>query len=86
MQATAAESWRYGDPENHELKAAIAAHLRVPFANVNVGGGIDGLLGLAVRLYVAPGDAVVSSLGGYPTFHYHVHGFWRAPGQCALSR
>lgn len=75
MAQAAAESWKYGDPENHDLKAAIAAHLGVPFANVNVGGGIDGLLGLAVRLYVAPGDAVVSSLGGYPTFNYHVHGF-----------
>ena len=75
MQAAAADSWKYGDPENHELKAAIAAHLGVPFAHVNAGGGIDGLLGLAVRLYVAPGDTVVSSLGSYPTFHYHVHGF-----------
>lgn len=75
MQAAAADSWKYGDPENHDLKAAIAAHLAVPFANVNVGGGIDGLLGLAVRLYISPSDTVVSSLGGYPTFHYHVHGF-----------
>ena len=75
MGQAAAESWKYGDPENHDLKTAIAAHLGVPFANVNVGGGIDGLLGLVVRLYVAPGDAVVSSLGGYPTFNYHVYGF-----------
>jgi histidinol-phosphate aminotransferase len=75
MQQAAVDSWKYGDPENHDLKAVIAAHLGVPFANVNAGGGIDGLLGLAVRLYVSPGDAVVSSLGGYPTFHYHVNGF-----------
>lgn len=75
MQAAAGESWKYGDPENHDLKAAVAAHLQVPFANVNVGGGIDGLLGLAVRLYAAAGDVILSSLGGYPTFNYHVHGF-----------
>ena len=75
MQDAAGASWAYGDPENHELKAAIAAHLGVPFANVNVGGGIDGLLGLVVRLYAAPGEAILSSLGGYPTFNYHVHGF-----------
>ncbi|MGB8818531.1 MAG: pyridoxal phosphate-dependent aminotransferase [Rhizobiaceae bacterium] len=75
MQAAAADSWKYGDPENHDLKHALAAHLRVPFDAVNVGSGIDGLLGLAVRLYVSPGDAVVSSLGAYPTFHFHVAGF-----------
>ncbi len=75
MQAVASESWKYADPENHDLKSAIAAHLGVPFANVNVGGGIDGLLGLVARLYAMPGDTIVSSLGGYPTFNYHVHGF-----------
>ncbi len=75
MQAAAGDSWKYADPENHDLKSAIAAHLGVPFANVNVGGGIDGLLGLVVRLYAAPGDVILSSLGAYPTFNYHVHGF-----------
>ncbi len=75
MQAAAADSWKYADPENHDLKAAFAAQLKVGFENVNVGGGIDGLLGLVVRLYAGPGDKVLSSLGGYPTFNYHVHGF-----------
>ena len=75
MQAAAGDSWKYADPENHDLKSAIAAHLGVPFENVNVGGGIDGLLGLVVRLYAAPGDVILSSLGAYPTFNYHVHGF-----------
>jgi histidinol-phosphate aminotransferase len=75
MQEAAKDSWKYGDPENHNLKAALAAHLGVPLANVNVGGGIDGLLGLVVRLYAAPGDVILSSLGAYPTFNYHVHGF-----------
>jgi histidinol-phosphate aminotransferase len=75
MQAAAAESWAYGDPENHEIKAALAQHLGVGFDQVAVGGGIDGLFGLTVRLFAGPGDVVVSSLGGYPTFHYHVAGF-----------
>jgi histidinol-phosphate aminotransferase len=43
--------------------------------NVVVGEGIDGLLGYLVRLLVAPGDAVVTSDGAYPTFNYHVTGF-----------
>jgi histidinol-phosphate aminotransferase len=78
MQAAAMEAWAYGDPENHEIKAAVAAHLGVGFGNVAVGGGIDGLFGLTVRLFAGPGDVVVSSLGGYPTFHYHVAGFGAA--------
>lgn len=75
MQAAAAEVWKYGDPENHELKQALAAELGVSAGNVAVGGGIDGLLGLIVRLYIEPGQPVVTSLGGYPTFNYHVAGF-----------
>jgi histidinol-phosphate aminotransferase len=72
MAEAAAEAWKYGDPENHDLKQALAAHLGVGPENVVVGEGIDGLLGLAVRLVVAPGTPVVTSLGGYPTFNFHV--------------
>ena len=75
MAAAAAEAWKYCDPENFELKAAIAATHGVAPENVAVGEGIDGLLGLAVRLVVGPGTAVVTSLGAYPTFNFHVAGF-----------
>lgn len=75
MQAAAAESWQYCDPENHDIKAALARHLGVAPENVMVGEGIDGLFGYAVRLFVEPGVAVASSLGAYPTFNFHVHGF-----------
>lgn len=72
MQKAAGESWQYGDPENFELKAAIAESLAVSPENIACGEGIDGLLGLVVRLFVAPGDAVATSLGAYPTFNFHV--------------
>lgn len=72
MQAAAAESWMYGDPEHHNLKAAIANSLGVKPENIACGGGIDGLLGLVVRLFIGPGDAVATSLGAYPTFNFHV--------------
>lgn len=75
MAAAAAEAWQYGDPEMHDLRAAIAARHRVRPANVAVGEGIDALLGNLVRLLVAPGTPVVTSAGGYPTFAYHVAGF-----------
>jgi histidinol-phosphate aminotransferase len=75
MARAAAEAWTYGDPEAHDLRAALAEHHGVAPACVMVGEGIDGLLGLLVRLLVAPGTPVVTSLGTYPTFNYHVAGF-----------
>ena len=75
MQAAAADSWKYGDPENHDLVAALATAHAVTPANIMVGEGIDGLLGYIVRLMVSPGDAVVTSDGAYPTFNYHVAGY-----------
>ena len=75
VRAMAPGMWMYGDPEVFELKAALAARLGVPQANVVVGEGIDGLHGLIARLIIAPGDVAVTSLGAYPTFNYHVAGF-----------
>lgn len=75
MTEAAAEAWKYGDSELHDLRAAIAARHGVAPANIIGGEGIDGLLGLLVRLLVAPGTPVVTSRGTYPTFNYHVAGF-----------
>jgi len=75
MEEAARETWKYGDAQNHDLRDALAGDLGVAPANVIVGEGIDGLLGYLVRLVVAPGDAVVTSEGAYPTFNYHVTGY-----------
>lgn len=75
IQATAAEAWMYGDPEVHALKAALARHHRCRPENIVVGEGIDGLLGYLARLIVEPGTPVVTSLGAYPTFNFHVAGY-----------
>ena len=74
IQTAASEAWMYGDPEGFELRHALAAHHGIAPGNVVLGEGIDGLLGTLTRLYVAPGDAVVTSAGAYPTFNYHVAG------------
>ncbi len=74
MREAAANAWAYGDPEQHALKAAIAAHLGIEAENITVGEGIDGLFGHLVHLATAPGDAVLTSAGAYPTFGYHVAG------------
>ena len=75
MQHAAADCWMYADPENYDLKHAVARHYGVAPENIVVGEGIDALLGYAVRLMVEPGDAIVTSLGAYPTFNFHVAGF-----------
>ena len=75
MRLAAAEVWKYGDPENHDLKHALAAHHGVGPDNVVVGEGIDALFGYVVRLFVEPGVAVATSQGAYPTFNFHVAGF-----------
>ncbi|UWR51822.1 pyridoxal phosphate-dependent aminotransferase [Phaeobacter inhibens] len=75
MQASLGEIWKYGDAESHDLREALAAHHGVAPQNIMIGEGIDGLLGYLVRLLIGEGDAVVTSLGAYPTFNYHVAGF-----------
>lgn len=75
MRAAASEAWMYGDPENHDLKQALAAHHGVTSAHIAIGPGIDGLLGLICRLTLEPGTPVVTSLGAYPTLNFHVAGY-----------
>jgi histidinol-phosphate aminotransferase len=74
MGAAAGDAWMYGDPEGFDLKAAIASRHGLTSAHVAIGEGIDGLLGVATRLFLDPGAAVVTSLGAYPTFNFHVAG------------
>ncbi|MFA7305115.1 MAG: pyridoxal phosphate-dependent aminotransferase [Hyphomicrobium sp.] len=72
MREAAAENWKYSDPENFELRSAIAAHHGVAIENVVVGEGIDGLLGLTCTMFLTPDAEVVTSDGAYPTFNFHV--------------
>jgi histidinol-phosphate aminotransferase len=74
MRAAADGNWMYADPESHELRAALAEFHGVGLDNIVIGEGIDGLLGLAVKLAVEPGSTVVTSDGTYPTFNFHVAG------------
>ncbi len=75
MQAAAADGWMYGDPEFYELRQALAHHHGVAPEAIMAGEGIDGLFGYTVRLFVEDGVPVVTSLGAYPTFNFHVAGF-----------
>ena len=75
MQRAAPGMWMYCDPNNHDLREALAVEHGVPSESIVIGEGIDGLLGNTVRLFVQPGEKVVTSAGAYPTFNYHVAGF-----------
>lgn len=72
MHGAVEGNWMYADPESFELRAAIAKHFGFTPANVVIGEGIDGLLGLTLAIVLEPGDTVVTSDGAYPTFNFHV--------------
>ena len=72
VQQAAQDTWKYCDPDNYDLKNAIADFHAVKPENVVITEGIDGGLGLANRMFVEPGDHVITSDGAYPTFNFHV--------------
>lgn len=74
IEAAGRIAW-YADPENFLLREKLAAVLQVRIENLLAGSGIDDLLGLAVRTFLEPGTAAVTSLGAYPTLNYHVAGY-----------
>jgi histidinol-phosphate aminotransferase len=71
-------SW-YGDPESLDLRDALAQKHRCSPSQIVVGAGIDDLMGLAVRAFVAPGEPALMARGTYPTFLYHVVGYSATP-------
>jgi histidinol-phosphate aminotransferase len=71
-------SW-YGDPESLDLRDALAARHGCAPSQIVVGAGIDDLMGLAVRGFVAPGEPALMARGTYPTFLYHVVGYGGTP-------
>jgi histidinol-phosphate aminotransferase len=75
MQGGAAKVSWYCDPEGFVLREALAKHHGVRRENIGLGAGVDDLLGLIVRSFIDPGEPVAMSLGGYPTFAFHVSGF-----------
>lgn len=71
MTAALGEVWKYADPTNHALRAAIADHLGIPLPSIVVGEGIDGLLASACQLSLEPGATFVMADGSYPTVALH---------------
>ena len=74
QQAVASSNW-YADPENYNLRKALAQKHNVDIDEICVDAGIDTLLGLTVRMLLEHSGKAVTSHGAYPTFNYHVAGF-----------
>ncbi len=49
----------YPDPEQRELRAALAEYVGVPAENILPGHGADELIDLLTRMMAGPGDAIV---------------------------
>jgi histidinol-phosphate aminotransferase len=75
MRAAVGDLWMYCDSEAHELMTALSTHHGVSVRQLHVGAGIDEILGDLVRTFANPRDRIVTSLGSYPTFNYHVTGY-----------
>jgi len=75
MAAASAEIQLYGDPDCWDLRERIGRLIGLDSSHIVIGGGIDDLLGLFVRAYVAPGEIAVISAGGYPTMIYQLDGY-----------
>jgi len=67
--------YKYGDPEGMDLRKLLGEKFCIDSKDIALGGGIDDLLGLFVRLFIEPGEKVITSMGAYPTLNYHVEGF-----------
>lgn len=67
-------SW-YGDPESYDLRCALASVHGCAIDCIVAGAGIDDLMGLAARAFLASGSVALATRGTYPTFGYHVAGF-----------
>ena len=86
MRASAEEVWKYCDPENHELREALASHFGLAPGNVMIGEGIDGLQALAVRQVVLPGNAGRHLARCISNLQFPRCREWRSAGHGALSR
>ncbi|SDX34170.1 histidinol-phosphate aminotransferase [Marininema mesophilum] len=75
MEQAVSESYLYGDATTYHLRRKLADIHDVDPDQIILGSGLDDLLGLIVRTFLDPGDSVTTSLGGYPTFNFHVQGY-----------
>lgn len=72
MREAIPQVWMYGDNQIHDLRFALAKFHNIGIENIAVGEGIDALLGYTCQMFVEPGRKIVTTMGAYPTFNFHV--------------
>ena len=72
MKRAAENPQWYGDPLSHDLRQELASKHGLTQDHVVVGSGIDGMFGHIASAFLEPNDAVVTTLGSYPTFNYFI--------------
>jgi len=61
QQALSAYPWLhiYPDPQQEQLRAALAEYVGVPMAHIFPGHGADEIIDLLCRVFLQPGDSIV---------------------------
>jgi histidinol-phosphate aminotransferase len=60
---------RYPDPDQREVRKALAAYCGAPVGSIVAGAGSDDLIDIILRLFIEPGDRVINcppTFGMYP--------------------
>jgi histidinol-phosphate aminotransferase len=63
----------YPDPESRALRAALADFTRLPQANLMAGAGADELIDLILRLFLQPGERVLSCPPTFGMYAFDTH-------------
>ena len=81
MHAAVASAWLYPDGSAHELKQALAAHLKVPAARLTVGNGSNELLLMLAETFLNAQYSAVCSQYGFAIYPLVI----RATGAACLE-
>jgi len=60
----------YPDPEQHEIRKALAGYVGVDAVHIIAGAGSDELIDLILRLFLEPGDGVINCIPTFGMYHF----------------
>lgn len=60
----------YPDPEQREIRKALAGYVGVDAAHIVAGAGSDELIDLILRLFLEPGDGVINCVPTFGMYHF----------------
>lgn len=60
----------YPDPEQREIRKALAGYVGVDAEHIIAGAGSDELIDLTLRLFLEPGDGVINCVPAFGMYHF----------------